>query len=102
VATAAIAAKQSWERVAVLRHHEDTATHLHTVEILQLSAHREGNGIQLSDPVDSAVFGSPIVTADGVIGMVQDEQTGTFLPAEMLPTAALSAPSSATATSDSH
>jgi hypothetical protein len=100
VATAAVAEKESWERVAVLRHHEDTATHLHTVEILQLSAHREGNGIQLSDPVDSAVFGSPIVTPDGVIGMVQDEQTGTFLPAEMLPAAALPGPSSATATSD--
>jgi hypothetical protein len=102
VATAAVAARDSWDRVAVFRHHEDVATHVHTVEILQLSAHREGKGIQLSDPVDSAVYGSPIITPDGVIGMVEDEQTGTFLPAEMLPAAVMSAPSSATGTGDPH
>jgi hypothetical protein len=38
----------------------------------------------LSEPVDAAVFGSPIVTPDGVIGLVQDEQTGAFLPADFL------------------
>jgi hypothetical protein len=33
------------------------------------------------EPIDSAVFGSPIAAPDGVIGLVQDEQAGAFLPA---------------------
>jgi len=45
-----------------------------------MKARREGKGIHLSEPVDAAVFGSPIVTPDGVIGLVQDEQTGAFCP----------------------
>jgi hypothetical protein len=96
VAPAAAVAQESWERVAVFRLREDPVTHLHSVEILQLGARREGKGIQLSDPVDSAVFGSPIVTPDGVIGMVQDEQTGTFLPAEMLPAVVVPVPTADT------
>ncbi len=54
------------------------------MEVLQLGASREGQGIRLSEPVDAAVFGSPIVTPDGVIGLVQNEQTGAFLPADLL------------------
>jgi len=102
VAPAAAVAQESWERVAVFRLREDPVTHLHTVEILQLGARREGKGIQLSDPVDSAVFGSPIVTPDGVIGMVQDEQTGTFLPTEMLPAAVTPVPTEATTHGEPH
>jgi hypothetical protein len=45
--------------------------------------------------VDAAVFGSPIVTPDGVIGLVQDEQTGTFLPDDLLTPAAPPAPAPA-------
>jgi hypothetical protein len=83
-ASPAVAAQQSWERVAVFRLREDPATRQPSVEVLQLGARREGAGIQLSEPVDAAVFGSPIATPDGVIGLVQDEQTGTFLPADLL------------------
>jgi len=87
-APAAIMAQDAWSRVAVFRLRLDPSTQMRSVEVLQLSARRDGKGIQLSDPVDSAVFGSPIVTADGVIGLVQDEQAGTFLPADLLAAAA--------------
>jgi len=92
VASAAVAAQQSWAQIAVFRLREDPATKKPSVDVLQMGAKREGEGIQLSEPVDAAVYGSPIVTPDGVIGVVQDEQTGTFLPAELLAPAAAPAP----------
>ena len=82
---AAVTAQDSWEQVAVFRLHLDPDTKKpQSVEILQLGARRDGKSIVLSEPVDSAVFGSPIVTPDGVIGLVQDEQAGTFLPADVV------------------
>jgi hypothetical protein len=83
-ASAAVAAQDSWEHVAVFRLRQDAVTRQPSVDVLQLGARRNGLGIQLSEPVDGAVFGSPIVTPDGVIGLVQDEQTGAFLPADLL------------------
>ncbi len=83
-APATVATQDSWEHVAVFRLREDAATKKLSVEVLQLGASREGQGIRLSEPVDAAVFGSPIVTPDGVIGLVQNEQTGAFLPADLL------------------
>jgi hypothetical protein len=85
LAPAAVAAQQSWEQVVVFRLRTDRTTKKVFVEVLALSARREGKGIRLSEPVDSAVFGSPIVTPDGVIGLVEDEETGTLLPADLLP-----------------
>jgi len=82
-APAAVAAQQSWDQVVVFRLRADRTTKKVVVEALPMSAHREGRGIQFSEPVDAAVFGSPIVTPDGVIGMVQDENAGTFLPDQM-------------------
>ncbi len=76
-------AKESWDQVAVFRLRTDRITKKVRVDVLQMEARREGKGIRLSEPVDSAVFGSPIVTPEGVIGMVQDEQAGTFLPDAM-------------------
>jgi hypothetical protein len=85
VASAAVTAQDSWEQVAVFRLRLDPETKkVQSVETLQLGAHRDGKSIVLSEPVDSAVFGSPIVTPDGVIGLVQDEQAGAFLPADVL------------------
>jgi hypothetical protein len=85
VASAAVTAQDSWEQVAVFRLRLDPETKKpQSIETLQLGARRDGKSIVLSEPVDSAVFGSPIVTPDGVIGLVQDEQAGTFLPADVL------------------
>jgi len=91
-APAAVAAQDNWEHVAVFRLREDAAARQPSVEVLQLAARREGQGIRLSVPVDAAVFGSPIVTPDGVIGLVQDEQTGSFLPADLLAPVPVTAP----------
>jgi hypothetical protein len=82
-APSAVAGEDSWDQVVVFRRRDDPATGKPKVEALQLAARRDGNGIRLSQPVDEAVYGSPIVTKDGVLGMVQDEQSGTFLPPEM-------------------
>jgi hypothetical protein len=79
-----VAAEESWPQVAVFRLREDPATKKPMVELLRMAASRDGKGIHLSEPVDSAVFGSPIVTPDGVIGLVQDEQTGALLPDDLL------------------
>ena len=94
-APAPVAALDSWEHVAVFRLRVDAKTKKPSVEVLQLGARREGQGIRLSVPVDAAVFGSPIVTPDGVIGLVQDEQTGAFLPADLLAPAPVLAPAPA-------
>jgi hypothetical protein len=91
-APAVVAARDNWEHVAVFRLHADAATRKPSVEVLQLAARREGQGIRLSVPVDAAVYGSPIVTPDGVIGLVQDEQAGAFLPADIIAPAAAPAP----------
>jgi hypothetical protein len=87
----------AWDHVAVFRLREDAVTKQPSVEVLQLRARREGQGIRLSEPVDAAVSGSPIVTPDGVIGLVQDEQTGAFLPADLLAPSPVPAPTPAPA-----
>jgi hypothetical protein len=88
LAPAAVVAQENWEQVAVFRLREDAVTKKPSVEVLQLGARREGKGIQLTEPVDGAVYGSPIATPDGVIGIVQDEQAGAFLPADLVGPAA--------------
>lgn len=82
-APAAIMAQDSWDKVIVFRLRAALASGERAVEPLQIAAHREGNSIHLAQSVDEAVFGSPIMTPDGVIGIVQDEQTGTFLPPDL-------------------
>lgn len=83
VAPSTVAAQDRWEQVAVFRLRIDPVSKAASLEVFELGANREGKSIHLAEPVDAAVFGSPIVTPDGVIGMVQDEQTGTFLPADL-------------------
>jgi hypothetical protein len=94
VATATVVAQENWPQVAVFRLREDKATKKPTVELLTMAASRDGKAIHLSEPVDAAVFGSPIITPDGVIGLVQDEQAGAFLPDDLLAPAAAPVPAS--------
>jgi hypothetical protein len=54
------------------------------VEVVTLSARRDGDGIRLDRPVDGTIFGSPIVAPEGVLGLVQDEDTGAFLPDDVV------------------
>lgn len=83
LAPPAIAAQDNWDHVAVFRLKVDPATKQPSVEVLALGARRDGKAIRLTEPVDASVFGSPIVTPDGVIGIVEDEQVGAFLPAQI-------------------
>jgi hypothetical protein len=94
-ASAAVAAQDSWPQVAIFRLREDAVTKKPSIEVLQMGAVRDGNGIKLNEPVDAAAFGSPIVTPDGVIGLVQDEQAGAFLPANLQAPAPIPAPAPA-------
>jgi DNA-dependent RNA polymerase auxiliary subunit epsilon len=83
-APAPVQSRDSWDKVIVFRLREKPGNGQRTVDVLAIGARREGDGIRLTEPVDEAVFGSPILTPDGVIGLVQDEQTGTFLPEDIL------------------
>lgn len=83
-APAFIQAQDGWDKVIVFRLRSKPDNGQRTVEVLEIGARREGESIRLTQPVDQAVFGSPILTPDGVIGLVQDEQTGTFLPEDIL------------------
>jgi len=91
-APAAVATQDSWEHVAVFRLRTDAVTKQLSVDVLIMGARHDGQGIRLSEPVDAAVFGSPIVTPDGVIGLVQDEKTGAFLPTDLQATAPVPTP----------
>ncbi len=88
VAPAAVLEQTQWDHVVVFRIRTNPASGESSVEALETGAVKEGSAIHLTDPVDDAVFGSPIVTEQGVIGMVQDERTGTFLPPELAAQAA--------------
>jgi hypothetical protein len=81
-------AQTRWDDVVVFRIRTNPASGESRVEALETGAVREGSAIRLTDPVDDAVFGSPIVTEQGVIGMVQDERIGSFLPLELVAQAA--------------
>ncbi|MFZ0392221.1 MAG: hypothetical protein WBV33_11380 [Terracidiphilus sp.] len=82
-APASVLAQDNWEMVVVFRLRGAAGTGGRLVEPLPIAARREGDSIHLLQPVDDAVYGSPIVTPEGVIGIVQDEQTGTFLPPDL-------------------
>jgi hypothetical protein len=88
-APASVQTQDSWDKVIVFRLREMPGSGQRAVDALEMGARREGDGIRLTEPVDQAVFGSPILTPDGVIGLVQDEQTGTFLPEDILRTPVL-------------
>jgi len=83
-APASVQSQDAWDKVIVFRLRGKPGNGQRTVDALVMGARRDGDGIRLTEPVDEAVFGSPILTPDGVIGLVQDEQTGTFLPDDIL------------------
>ena len=87
-APATVAQQDSWEKVAIYRLNLDPNTGKPSVEVVQLSAHRDGQGIHLDESVDPSFFGSPILVPEGVLGIVQDEQAGAFLPADLVTSAA--------------
>jgi hypothetical protein len=99
-APAAIVQQDSWEKVAIYRLNLDPNTGKPSVEVVRLSAHRDGLGIHLDESVDPSFFGSPIVVPEGVLGIVQDEQAGAFLPADLVTAAAATAETPTTPDAD--
>ncbi len=53
-------------------------------EALELAAHSEGDWIVFDGPVDPSAFGSPIIAPEGVLGIVQDEGSGSLIHANLL------------------
>lgn len=64
-----------WDEVALLRFPRLQSGTL-TPEVIVTSASLDHGRIRLAINVDSTVFGSPIIAANGIIGMVQDESSG--------------------------
>jgi len=69
-----------WDQVAVLRPAHGEDTRMNETEILLLPAKLQDGRISLGTSVDSDVFGSPIFSADGLVGVVQDEASGLAWP----------------------
>ena len=90
IAPAAVAQQQGWDKVAVYRMVQD-ATGNRSLEVVQLSAKREGQSIHLDEAVDPSFYGSPILVPEGVLGIVQDERAGAFVPADLVMAAGLGA-----------
>jgi len=49
------------------------------VEVIAAGAERNGDALQLTDPVDTRSFGSPVVVSSGILAQVQDERTASLL-----------------------
>ncbi len=49
------------------------------VEVISTGAERNGDALQLTDPVDTRSFGSPVVVTSGILAMVQDERAASLL-----------------------
>lgn len=91
-APATVAQQDSWDKVALYRLVID-AQNKPSIEVIEISARRDGRAIHLDEPVDPSFYGSPIIVPEGVLGIVQDEQSGAFLPADIANAAAEQAPS---------
>jgi hypothetical protein len=69
-----------WDSVALFRFRGGARSSSADPELIVIPARRDGDRIQLQELVDSSVFGSPIITPDGVVGIVQDESSGVAWP----------------------
>ncbi len=64
----------SWDRIALFRFTESSRP-----EVVYLPAHRDGNRLVLEGMMDESAFGSPMVTPEGAIAMLQGEHSGLFM-----------------------
>ena len=65
-----------WGSVALFRFRDGMREGSAVPELIVMPAKKNGTRIELGELVDSSVFGSPIVAAEGVIGIVQDQNSG--------------------------
>jgi hypothetical protein len=73
----------AWPKLAVFRLIPKTPGSAASIELVQLSAHRDGSLLRFDQPLDPAAFGSPVVSPEGVVAIVQDETTAALLPANL-------------------
>jgi hypothetical protein len=70
----------AWDSVALFRFRGGLRNSSADPELIILPAKRTGSRIELEESVDSSVFGSPIVAPEGIVGIVQDENSGVAWP----------------------
>jgi hypothetical protein len=70
---------KAWDRVAVFRFPGGINERQARADLVFAPAVRAGSLITLQTPVDSSGWGSPLVTQDGIIGLLQDKTSGVFL-----------------------
>jgi hypothetical protein len=69
-----VASRTAWDKVAAFRFQDGGK-----LELIWVPVRRSEGRLVLDSPVDMSAFGSPLLTSDGVIGMVQDERSGVSL-----------------------
>jgi hypothetical protein len=65
---------QNWDHVAIYRLTEDGPP-----EMIFVAARRQESRLVFDTPVDDRAAGSPVMTPDGAIGILQDERSGMVL-----------------------
>lgn len=73
------AADASWDRLAILRLVRNQVGKELRTEVVMLPGTSDGKQIKLGDQIDDSGFGSPVFTRDGVIAMLQDENSAVLL-----------------------
>jgi hypothetical protein len=80
LSTADSSSATDWNSVALFRFRDGVQNSPASPELIVVSAKRNGNRIELGELVDSSAFGSPIVAPEGVIGIVQNQNSGVAWP----------------------
>lgn len=73
----AVMSSQYWDRLTMFRVDEDGK-----LEVISMPARRSDGRTSLEDSVDERAFGSLLIAPEGVVGMVQAEQSGMMLKAK--------------------
>lgn len=72
-------ATKTWDRVAVFRFPAGVHDKKARPDLVFLPASLANSRIKLSRPVDSSAWGSPVITQQGILGLIQDETTAITL-----------------------
>ena len=77
----AAAGGKTWDRLAMIRllHTSSAQNDPVGIEVVMLPATGQGSQIRFGEHIDDSGYGSPVLTQDGVIGLLQDEDSATML-----------------------
>jgi len=68
--------ESSWDRLAVFRFPAGTRNKQAHPDLVVLTATRQRSTIQMAMPIDYSGWGAPLISSQGIVGIVQDERTG--------------------------